>query len=295
MKDNLSEFTRLTGESAAKPDALKALGARLRAARESKGMSLDQARIKTRIYSKVLSALEEGTIDEMFNLTYSKGFLKKYASFLGLNADEIVKEYLAVHSEPKEDRFPQVAPLGTAGPRVRVRRIPPFPFTPLVTLAVSAVLVFSLVLFLKAQKPTFKPRGKAAKVTAPAVSAKQPAKARTAPIPSKSAVVSKRPVPPPKAKEPAMPLVSISKNEPLVLTFGVRRPVYVQVSRDGVVLFERLLRERTVETVKAQERLNLRVADIEALELYLNGKPLSIPRKGEIKDLEITRRGIKIR
>ena len=55
-----------------------AIGDKLRKSRENKLLTIDQVHKKTRIYSQVLSALEDGRCDELLNSTYVRSFLKKY-------------------------------------------------------------------------------------------------------------------------------------------------------------------------------------------------------------------------
>ena len=47
--------------------------------------------------------------------------------------------------------------------------------------------------------------------------------------------------------------------------------------------------------IKADEVIDIYVAKAEAVELILNGKPLAVPGKGVIKDLEISRKGVKVK
>lgn len=68
-------------------------GERLRQARESQGISLAQAAVETRILQQWLIALEEGALDRLPNDVAARGFVRNYAQYLGLPADEIVEMY----------------------------------------------------------------------------------------------------------------------------------------------------------------------------------------------------------
>ncbi len=76
------------------------IGQLLRQTRESLGLSLADVEAETRIRQKYLSALESGDWDELPSTVTARGFLRRYASFLGLNPDELMaqipKEALAV-------------------------------------------------------------------------------------------------------------------------------------------------------------------------------------------------------
>ncbi|TME94870.1 MAG: helix-turn-helix domain-containing protein [Chloroflexi bacterium] len=66
------------------------LGDSLRAQREKKGITLDQAAADTRIREKFLKALEDGDYQSLPGAVYTKGFLRNYAEYLDLQADELV-------------------------------------------------------------------------------------------------------------------------------------------------------------------------------------------------------------
>ncbi len=68
-------------------------GAQLRQARERRNLSLDEVATKTRVQRRYLQALEEGTVDKLPEPVYARGFLKKYADFLGLDSAGIAERY----------------------------------------------------------------------------------------------------------------------------------------------------------------------------------------------------------
>jgi len=72
------------------------LGETLRLQREKKGITLDQAAADTRIREKFLKALEDGDYQSLPGAVYTKGFLRNYAQYLDLDADESVAVF---HSE----------------------------------------------------------------------------------------------------------------------------------------------------------------------------------------------------
>ncbi len=66
------------------------LGEILRAQREKKGLTLDQAAADTRIREKFLKALEDGDYQSLPGAVYTKGFLRNYAEYLDLDQEELV-------------------------------------------------------------------------------------------------------------------------------------------------------------------------------------------------------------
>ena len=73
------------------------LGELLRKAREARGLSLAQVEEATRIRSAYLQALEEEAHEQLPAPVYTKGFLKNYALYLGLDAQQL----LALYSAPE--------------------------------------------------------------------------------------------------------------------------------------------------------------------------------------------------
>jgi cytoskeletal protein RodZ len=65
------------------------VGQRLRAAREEKGLTLEDIAAQTRIPQRHLESLEEGAWDSLPAPTYSIGFAKNYAAAIGLDRAEI--------------------------------------------------------------------------------------------------------------------------------------------------------------------------------------------------------------
>ena len=68
------------------PDSI---GNKLKAARESRRLTLDQAADITRVRALYLQALENDDFSVMVSAAQGRGFFRIYASFLGLNADEL--------------------------------------------------------------------------------------------------------------------------------------------------------------------------------------------------------------
>jgi cytoskeleton protein RodZ len=69
------------------------IGRSLREARTRRGLDLPQIEHDTHIRAKFLSALEEDQFDVLPGPAYAKGFLRTYADYLGLDAQQFVDEY----------------------------------------------------------------------------------------------------------------------------------------------------------------------------------------------------------
>ncbi len=73
---------------------MQSVGEKLRRARLEKGLSLDEIYKQTKIHSRVLEALEEDRAHNFLSLIYIKGFLKTYAQYLGLDSEQLFREYI---------------------------------------------------------------------------------------------------------------------------------------------------------------------------------------------------------
>src|SRR5579864_7978814 len=72
------------------------VGAELRAARENRDLSLAQVEKQTRIRIHYLAALEADEYAELPSAVQARGFLRNYARFLGLDADNLEARFNAV-------------------------------------------------------------------------------------------------------------------------------------------------------------------------------------------------------
>lgn len=75
------------------------IGQALREARLANGIDLAEAQRVTKIRTTYLQALEEERWQVLPGPSYVRGFLRTYAKYLGLDADEIVSRYRGEHRE----------------------------------------------------------------------------------------------------------------------------------------------------------------------------------------------------
>ena len=73
---------------------MESIGETLREARRQKRASLEDASRATRIKIDILEQLEADEFDRLAAPTYTKGFLKLYAEYLGLDSQSVVDAYL---------------------------------------------------------------------------------------------------------------------------------------------------------------------------------------------------------
>ncbi len=78
------------------------VGTKLKNRREAVQLSWEEVSDRTKIHRKFIQAMESEQYDLLPGGIYTRGFLRTYAEFLGLNADEIVREYLENESTYEE-------------------------------------------------------------------------------------------------------------------------------------------------------------------------------------------------
>lgn len=69
------------------------VGYTLRQERERQNLSINDIEEGTSIRSAYIEAIENGEYDKLPGKVYTKGFIKNYAKFLGLDADTVAKEF----------------------------------------------------------------------------------------------------------------------------------------------------------------------------------------------------------
>ncbi|MCB0037118.1 MAG: helix-turn-helix domain-containing protein, partial [Anaerolineales bacterium] len=75
------------------------IGSILRDAREMKGLTIAEVHENLRISKKYIVALEEGRYEALPSQTHVRGYLNKYARFLGLQADPLLERYEALKQQ----------------------------------------------------------------------------------------------------------------------------------------------------------------------------------------------------
>lgn len=79
------------------------IGEELRTARELRGLSLHEAEEATKIRIKYLAALESEEFHIIPGRVYTIGFLRTYAKFLGIDAEELVSRFKENYKETSEE------------------------------------------------------------------------------------------------------------------------------------------------------------------------------------------------
>jgi cytoskeleton protein RodZ len=70
---------------------MKEIGVRFKKARESKGLTINEVSVATKINPKVLVALEEADLNKLPPKSFLRGFVRTYSVYLKLDTDDILK------------------------------------------------------------------------------------------------------------------------------------------------------------------------------------------------------------
>jgi cytoskeletal protein RodZ len=241
------------------------VGAYLRASRESREVTLDEASRITRIGKNYLTALEEDRFETLPNPAYVKGFLRAYGIFLGLSGDEVVAMY--------ERTFSPAAP-ETSGYKGKVSfDADERAGKPRQGLWIVPLLLLVLVL-IAAYIVRVKGTGGAKTPAAPSVLPEPPGPAPVQQLHS-SAVLSADPTARVDgATSDLAPTGTEVQPEGIVLKLKINQDSSLNVTIDGMISQQYDLKSGDLIEWKADKVITLEVGNAGGIEAELNGKPL---------------------
>lgn len=245
------------------------LGAFLRETRESRGKSLDEAVRVTRIGRNYLIALEEGVFGKLPNPAYVRGFLRVYAKYLEISADDLVARYdaslagpIAKPAEAKvsHKQEPATDKRDETGGRWLV------PAVLLIVTLVIAALMNGRDRGVPERKPA--PTSGTAGSSAPLQPVRSSAAARpTTPVVTVDSTSSESAAPPlPPATEPA--------GTGIVLKLKVNQDSWLNITIDDAVSQSYDLKAGDLIEWKAEKNFTLDLSNAGGIEAEFNGKPL---------------------
>ncbi len=248
------------------------VGARLKLARESKGVTLRQIANTTRIAVSALDAIERDDVKKLPGGIFARSFVRAYASELKLDVEQTVSEFFA--------QFPEVVD-GPAALSVDQSdddltfRVP----AGILRGAALAIPALALVGWMafggRNATPTPEPAPTAERVATPHADVPLSAPARPASdvVPAGGAIPE------------ASPAAAASA---LTLHLTARAECWVSIVADGREVVSRLMGVGEEEAVRAVSELRIKVGDASAVRLRLNGSPVrSLGRAGQVVTLRI--------
>jgi cytoskeletal protein RodZ len=147
-----SDLQAGAGRNVVTGDPAPGLPQRLYAARERKRVDLSRAERDTKIRAHYLDALERGDWRALPGAVYTKGFLRNYALYLGLDPEEVLGDWRRERSDARETE-PIVVPRALTAPRQGLSFTPGVVWAVLLTVGVIAFAVYMGVQVLRFARP----------------------------------------------------------------------------------------------------------------------------------------------
>ena len=244
------------------------VGARLRAAREAKQISLREIAATTKISVSALEALEENNVAQLPGGIFTRAFVRSYATEVGLDPEEVVRDFVAqvpaegIDEEEKYDSQSREHDLFQSQQRMAA--------TVLKLVAISAAVLL-LYLGWTVTTGTDAPEAPVAE-TAPALLAPVAGSVRTEP---------------PVTAEPM-------SQESLTIVLRPRGDCWVSLTIDGELVFEDLMHAGDRESYAAADEMRLIVGDAGAFGFTINqqdGRSLGV--SGVTVTARITRQNFR--
>ena len=275
------------GETAA---ASEKIGSALRAAREAANASLDDISALLKIRSDHLQALENDDFERLPGSVYAIGFIRTYATHLGLNAGELIERYKAAVAVPHlEDQGPdpQTEYEPVSGPLK-------------IAIGVAAVFVVYILWLIAGGAGDDEKNSRLAETAepvreapvAPAPQSEPSATAEAAPtvaVPQTQSAAPDSDTPPVNIVD--APPVEVNEISPLNSEVAVSARVEIRAARrtwmriesdEGRVLFSSIIRQGEGFTLD-DSAYTLATRDAGALEFYVNNASVgSVGRRGQI-------------
>lgn len=249
------------------------LCSKLKDKRKELGYRIEEVVEKTKLHPSMIRHIEAGEFNNI-SPAYLKGFIRIYASFLGVSVGPELEELTS--PSPAKAKKPERKPVNQTVPSIKPKKQVSF-FSPAIKQLVIFILVGIFALWALIGFVRF--------------------------LAGKISSVFKKPVQQ-VSEEVVEPVVEVKeeKTEPVVapddvtVSLTVKRRCFIRVKADGKLLFEGVLKKGMIETWKADEELEFKISDGSAVYLEINGKEISqlTSMRRPIKSLKVTPKGFSV-
>jgi cytoskeletal protein RodZ len=245
------------------------VGAELRAAREERGLTIDALAKLTRVQPRYLTAIEHNEISIIPPKPFGRGFVRAYATEVGLDPDRIVREYFgrfAPPAPPADDTPPP--PVARRVELEEPRNRWAFP-----AVVATALVLIGVLMFGGGDEPT--PVVNAVGTTG------TPDAATAPPTPVSSSGTEED-----QAAAPA---------RRVTVVLDVNRTCWVTATTDGQRAIYALLQPGARQKLTAGREIVIRAGDAGALTWSINGgdaKPFGA--SGEVRTVRVTDDGVAV-
>ncbi|MFQ5952132.1 MAG: helix-turn-helix domain-containing protein [Candidatus Omnitrophota bacterium] len=253
----------------------KELGNIFREAREKLGLSVEETNRRSRIHIDVINDIENGVFTRL-NKLYVKSFLRKYAEFLKLDEEDILKKYEAIPAQPSDIEFtPEIVKKEKATkkfPAVGEKTV-----QAVLIGILSLVFVFLVIVLI-------------GRVRAKITSAKQPAGTVVAAREVKTKAPVEKSKPAPRQRKEAR----TKRASSVKLTLEARGEAWVKVMEGKETLFVGVLRKGSKKSWKSDRPITVWTGRAEMLDFIVNNQRIGRIADGVVKNIKVSNAGITI-
>ncbi len=250
-------------------------GAVLKRCREYHEISLEEASQTTKIGISYLKALEEDRISGFANLTYLKGFLRIYATYLGLNPDDMARMYDKLYGTKDEKNNLENSSEKSSRPArglISLRKL-------MVPAILLLLILITAALFKRQPSPTVRTSQPVTTTAAtPPVSAVQPVRTsakiiRPAPSGTEEARPESKTTVPDGSDKPVGLKKPADPGRGFILKIRVTQNGTLTAAVDGSAAQQYELTVGDIIEWKAEKSVALDVSNAGGVDVELNGKP----------------------
>jgi len=306
---------------------MTSIGDTLRRERQRRNLELPKIAGELKISVRFLDAMEKDDFGKLPGGVFTKSFVRQYASFLGLDGDELVAgieqaaepeaDVAQLAGKPKPDVPGIDLEMGEESwQSVRERRVPLPSWLKSGVLLVVLMLVCSGVYWwwqrphhpvlaheaapaktTSVTPPAAPPVSQPSQTTVPAATPStevpptttQQSSAEQVPKPAESTTT------PPVATTPAVPVSAPNPNATVRVGITADEEVWVRATVNGKYQFSGTLQPHETRNIDADGEIVLRLGNAGGATITLNGKPVgAVGPKGQIRDVQFTSGGLKI-
>jgi cytoskeleton protein RodZ len=306
---------------------MTSIGDTLRRERQRRNLDLPKIAGELKISTRFLEAMEQDEFAKLPGGVFTRSFVRQYASFLGLDAEELVQEMEhAADPEPPVSGIPDKSRPAVPGidlemgdenwQSVRERRTPLPSWVRAGVLLVVLTVVCSGVYYWWWQRPRHQvlahetqtpaatvpvaqptppaPRPAENPPAVPAVQASLDTAANTSADPSTKPAPAESAAAPP-AATPEVPVAAPNPNATVRVGITADEAVWVRADVNGKYQFSGTLQPHESRNIDADGEVTLRLGNAGGATLTLNGKPVgAVGPKGQIRIVQFTSGGFQI-
>lgn len=281
------------------------IGAALHQQREKLGFNLEEVERNTRVRMRYLIALEEGRLDDLPSPVQGRGMLSSYASFLGLDVDDLLNTFAEVLQSRRVEKYePESHETLTKGRKTRRKPAKTATWRRIITpdMVLGAGIILALLVFAlwsASQVSALQGRQQApTPVSISDVLMKTPtAVVFTSPTTTGAARLDTRA---PEGNQPAgtsAPLGTITMQAgisgPVQVVVVARARTYMKVIVDGKTAFDGRVTPGNAYPFGGDRRIEMVVGSAAALQVFYNQNDLgSLGLVGQVRSLVFTREGL---